>query len=49
MLESFDWILSASGLEQDFINFALVGRKSATAASSTNRLERLERVNTPRH
>ena len=40
LLERFDWILSFSDLEQDFIKFALVGRKIATDASSTNRLER---------
>ncbi len=43
LFERIDRILSASGLEQDFINLALTDRKIDTGASSAKRLERFAR------
>jgi hypothetical protein len=43
LFERIDLILSASGLEQDFINLALTDREIDTAASSARRLERFAR------
>jgi hypothetical protein len=39
LFEGIDGILSASGLEQDFINLALADRKIDTDATSAKRLE----------
>lgn len=43
LFERIDGILSASGLEQDFINLALADRKIDTDATSAKRLERFAR------
>ena len=43
LFERIDLILSASGLEQDFINLALADRMIDTDAISAKRLERFAR------
>ena len=43
LFERIDGILSASGLEQDFIDIALTDRKIDTAATSARLLERFAR------
>lgn len=44
LFERIDLILSASGLEQDFINLALADRKIDTDATSAKRLESFARI-----